>query len=58
VSTKLNHWSLIKRVNIFISKDPNENLPRLYRAAEISLLDIGKCSIGPKSTLENIEKEK
>ncbi|XP_070501368.1 mRNA export factor Gle1 isoform X2 [Chironomus tepperi] len=37
---------------------PNENLPILYRAAEISMLDIGKCSIGPKSTYEiNVTKE-
>jgi len=57
VSIKSHHLSFIKYANIFILKAPNENLPKLFRAAEISLLDIGKCSIGPKSTHDNNEKE-
>ena len=57
MSVNSHYLSFIKCVNIFILKAPNENLPKLFRAAEISLLDIGKCSIGPKSTHENNEKE-
>ena len=37
-------------------KVPNENLSKFMRAAEISMLDIGKCTIGPMCERKGVEK--